>query len=39
MEIYPAAHGWANPAGKTYDAAAAERAFQALVTLFRARLD
>lgn len=38
VEIYPADHGWANPAGRTYDPAASERAFRALVALLKARL-
>jgi carboxymethylenebutenolidase len=33
VEIYPADHGWAVPTGKTYDTAATERAFSALVKL------
>ena len=35
VEVYPADRGWADPAGATYDAAATERAFQALLKLFR----
>jgi carboxymethylenebutenolidase len=35
VEVYPADHGWANPAGNTYDAAASDRAFAALVALCR----
>lgn len=35
VDVYPADHGWANPAEKTYDAAAGDRAFAALVKLCR----
>lgn len=35
VEVYPADHDWANPAAKTYDVAAAQRAFDALVKLSR----
>ena len=38
VEVYPADHGWANPAGRTYDREAAERAFRALVDLLKAKL-
>ena len=35
VDVYSADHGWANPAEKTYDAAASDRAFSALVKLCR----
>lgn len=38
VEVYPADQGWADPEGKTYDAAATERAFQAALKLFRETL-
>lgn len=38
VEVYEANHGWANPAGKAYDAAASERSFRALVALLKAKL-
>lgn len=38
VDVYPANHGWANPAGPAYDAGAAQRAFEALVRFFKAKL-
>jgi len=38
VEVYPADHGWANPAGRAYDADASDRAFRALVDLLGAKL-
>jgi len=38
VSVYPADHGWAVPGGKTYDAAATQRAWRAVVTLFKAKL-
>ncbi len=35
VEVYPADRGWADPASATYDAAATDRAFAALVRLCR----
>ncbi len=38
VEVYPANHGWANPAGQAYDAPAAQRSFEALVRFLKATL-
>lgn len=38
VEVSPANHGFANPAGKTYDAAATEKSFAAVVKLLKAEL-
>jgi len=38
VEVYEAGHGWANPAAKSYDPASTEKAFQAIVALFKAKL-
>lgn len=38
VTVSPASHGFANPAGKTYDAAAAEKSFGEVVALLKAEL-
>jgi carboxymethylenebutenolidase len=38
VEVYPANHWWADPLSKTYDAAATERVFEALLKLCRDNL-
>lgn len=38
VEVYPANHGWCVPGGQAYDAAQAERAWSALLQLYRAAL-
>jgi len=39
VEVRDADHGWADPAGRTYDPVEAERAFQAILTLLKANLN
>jgi carboxymethylenebutenolidase len=39
VEVYPADRGWANPAAKSYDAQAEQRAFQALLKLLKSSLE
>jgi len=38
VEVYPANHGWCVPGGQTYDVAQAERAWAALMQLYRRAL-
>ena len=38
VEVYPADHGWCVPGSQTYDQASAERAWAALLRLYRANL-
>ena len=38
VEVYPANHGWCVPGGQAYDQAQAERAWTALVELYRSAL-
>jgi carboxymethylenebutenolidase len=38
VEVYPANHGWCVPGSQVYDAAQAERAWSALLQLYRAAL-
>jgi len=38
VEVYPADHGWCVPGGQTYDVAQAERAWAALLQLYRTAL-
>jgi carboxymethylenebutenolidase len=38
VEVYPANHGWCVPGGQAYDAVQAERAWSALLQLYRAAL-
>lgn len=38
VEVYPADHGWCVPGGRVYDAVQAERAWAALLQMYRAAL-
>ena len=38
VEVYPANHGWCVPGSQVYDAAQAERAWSALLQLYRTAL-
>ena len=38
VEVYPANHGWCVPGGQAYDAVQAERAWSALLQLYRTTL-
>ncbi len=38
VEVYPANHGWCVPGSQVYDAAQAERAWGALLQLYRVAL-
>jgi carboxymethylenebutenolidase len=38
VEVYPANHGWCVPGGQAYDQAQAERAWSALLQLYRVAL-